>query len=941
MNCGDSMFDDDDNEIEEMAPEEESFPPEEGNAPSIGKSPINRPNPPKMGGKNSDADKLKNTIQSHKGKNGNPVLNAAKNAAASKAGMPGKDGGGNKGDKEDGKEKGEGGGSNPEKKMEDMAKTGASEAAKKLTTGLLTSRGVPEPAAQKISEKVIDSDLGQAAIEKGMEAFKKHKAEIILHLLSAMAPYILGLFASAIIVCTVIMGLRVVKEKVDNALTNAYEFSEKLENFLTGDGWNTEEEEFFKTMVKEDKEARKYSTDGIDKALVAAIIHYNHVLDPGIYDEDEGETDTSVGNEQDSEALFPEFLEATKLKTFYYVANDKLGSIKPVLGLGHRRLLGHMFDIKVSMGTYSLTTAAAKWAEFLSFFLGRTVEFTIQAANPFNLIAKAKGIIDYEKLKSDYPGMDGYFEYYARNMAYEVLEFLEIFENLGKDEDLNKQMESGCGNSSDCSGKEWYEIFPAPTITLVKDDEKFIKYLKEVYVPGTFFSDGKYTEDDVNRIVIEMYEQRKLYGYLMEDDGTDGQGECHYVYSDTQGDDTKVALPFGINEINNLYVKLYPSSCGSSISGCSATPTEMPFEDYVMGVAYNEISATGSAPAEKVKANMVAIQSYVFTRNGNVSLKYENGKYYVSMINNTYQQTFCDVYTGCRSSKPAQSSESIAQMKSWYQSIKREFLYNTTATAFRGQYRAELSQCISAGAAGSCMGQNQSGEDAANGMDYKSILAKYYTDNISLIDIETGGISQGTLECYSEGLVAGEHGEMPIRVAAPTCNDTYFKAPYNSDGNVGQCAWYAKSRAMEIIGTSVTDTALRSQLISALQSFHGNGNQWASAQLKQVFGSSSDYTKPKQGSIVAYDWTTAGCTSYYNGHNCDSSHPRYGHVAIVEDVQGDTVTVTDGWVKNNGGKSCPENCSCIGWQSRTLSISQMKNLGSNRYTFLGYIYLLD
>ena len=95
-----------------------------------------------------------------------------------------------------------------------------------------------------------------------------------------------------------------------------------------------------------------------------------------------------------------------------------------------------------------------------------------------------------------------------------------------------------------------------------------------------------------------------------------------------------------------------------------------------------------------------------------------------------------------------------------------------------------------------------------------------------------------------------------------------------------------------------------------------------------MFASSDDYTKPKPGAIISWKWTDQ------HWHNSKyKNQPNYGHVGIIENVDGNNVTVSDGWQICGGYNSSIE---CMGFRSETYDISYLQSFGGN-YIFLGYL----
>ena len=69
----------------------------------------------------------------------------------------------------------------------------------------------------------------------------------------------------------------------------------------------------------------------------------------------------------------------------------------------------------------------------------------------------------------------------------------------------------------------------------------------------------------------------------------------------------------------------------------------------------------------------------------------------------------------------------------------------------------------------------------------------------------------------------------------------------------------------------------------------------------------------------------------------------YGHVAFVEEVTSDSVTITEGWATNT--TSCPSNWNCINFNNKTMSIDEFYNSYGPHYTgnynFSGYVFPLE
>ena len=144
-------------------------------------------------------------------------------------------------------------------------------------------------------------------------------------------------------------------------------------------------------------------------------------------------------------------------------------------------------------------------------------------------------------------------------------------------------------------------------------------------------------------------------------------------------------------------------------------------------------------------------------------------------------------------------------------------------------------------------------------------------------------------------------------------------------GNVSQCPWYAKYRAIEIVESSTLSEDLKNKAKAVLLSTSGNGNDWYGGRNSNLsyFKYTSDINKAKAGSIIAWERNT---------HNM-------GHVGIVEKVNSDgSLVISEGW--NMGGPygaDVPSNIKII---TTTYTLDEVQTYRGGG-TFIGYTYLLS
>lgn len=225
--------------------------------------------------------------------------------------------------------------------------------------------------------------------------------------------------------------------------------------------------------------------------------------------------------------------------------------------------------------------------------------------------------------------------------------------------------------------------------------------------------------------------------------------------------------------------------------------------------------------------------------------------------------------------------------------------------------------------------------------DYIYHMNRWETTYIPPVTTSSSSASNSNLGLGSN------NGIFQTRTSAPTSSNSYYDW---GASNLYQCVWYAQHRAIEALSTSNLSESEKNTKLSLIRKSNGNGWAWypiavsghssvrgddestASEDSLIKFQSSNDYTKPRAGSLVAWRWTDKGCTSYW-GQNCNSSHPEYGHVGFIEDVDttNNKVLLSEGWKKSDGG---------MGFQSIWVTFDELKNL-RGKCDFEGYVYLMD
>ncbi len=455
------------------------------------------------------------------------------------------------------------------------------------------------------------------------------------------------------------------------------------------------------------------------------------------------------------------------------------------------------------------------------------------------------------------------------------------------------------------------------------DLDFYKKYLKESYFPEYYkkrypeISDKKLktlAREAAENVFEDADFYKEIVNEILSDNNMFGPISCHYnIGSDTVSD-----------------IKVRLMQCGDGTRGQPIAGEDLiDFEKYVLGVTYAE---NGGAPTESVKAQAVAARTYALTRSqgmngsGGVSLKQENGQWILSIRNCTEDQVYCDPDKGCWSN----SRSAGATVHSGYDASKA---YHKVAVPEDSPLRtavAETAGKIVVDANGQIMAvgyqntdQNSWSNKARQGLTYVEIIKQHYG---------AGNVGQATCTS-STGLISGGKYSSSARLYVDLQDLRLNHSKYfDMFSNVGQCVWFARARAAEILAASNIPEPLRTTAVNSILSTTGNGEAWFRAPDSKLFSKSTDLYAARPGSLVSW----SGGTS--NGHG-----GYYGHVAIIEDVKYDANgKATQVYLSESYAKQTRS-----GWENlqyptpKWIDMNKLKVYNSNKkYNFQGYVYLL-
>lgn len=312
--------------------------------------------------------------------------------------------------------------------------------------------------------------------------------------------------------------------------------------------------------------------------------------------------------------------------------------------------------------------------------------------------------------------------------------------------------------------------------------ENLINSIFPSYLPGR-------DTDEYEDMADEVFQYYEDYLDLIDSDTSScaSIGSCVYnikgFYISNRGNVSQEMT------ISDLKVRLMECS-GSFGSGNWNTPLAgeelVPFEQYVLGVAYQEIGP--SAPDEAIKAQMVAARSFSLARPismGNANgkkLEEENGQWILQLSSCVADQVYCNPDLGCSAMNDGEQYGTIRSGTNYAVKLKdplpQDHKMRTLANSTMGEVLVnEQGNIISTGYASVI--QNRFIDLANQGLNYKQILLQVYgASNIDKMDCNTGSGSG----CSSTGSTGPYSG---WKQSDPAWKDITIGSTSKTIGGVG------------------------------------------------------------------------------------------------------------------------------------------------------------
>lgn len=895
-----------------------------------------------------DAKKIQDAVSKHRGQDQSKA-----NAAGRKSAEEGQNG--------------EGQGDDLKQQAKEQAKEVLVPMAEKAAS---TYGPVAGKAAGKLTEKIIDEsktvDKALDKVEDKLKEFKDKQKKIrIYRIASTILPIIIPYVVPLFVVILIYSQIGAILDQIQKGLENAAIGIEKYSNLISGNGWNTDEELFFKNLISLQQD---FGEDYVDIPLIAATVHYEKAVNPETFDGEEGENNDKVdkeGYDDTSSSFFSGVIDIAQTHAFYQVANDKLGMSGYQIG-GNGLVSNLVYeDIYFERRDVTFAETLVLWLEFFDKIKDyrtksydeikklnddsnfKAVVDILYRNSPLRIIGD---IINYYDTRISYAALNqSKNDWDTKNLLFDVVEQWARFSGNYDDEDLENNPASYystlegtgtvttdasdrlCSSLFECIGKVFdgateEEIngsradekqtdgYLIPVFKLRMDYKKYYRYLVRVYIPATYFyklEEGvDYTSDDVIRMANEIFDQKEMFDYLA--DANDETLSSSWTF-----EDGSVTLEnYDASVLENIQVSIMPAD------GSSSPEAVVSLEDYTLGVlAKNYMTGFEDENGDEyLKAMIVAIKSATMNK---YSSNYHTD---IKMSNSKSDFLYCNIETSC-----SISVEKITHLRELYVEVQDYYLYNTETNMYSATIRDYKSACSRENLLGNCIPAQTSKSLIGEQVKWKNILASNVAEPVGLLTVSKGTVGYPLEIEFSSGLQLGTDGFL-MRTAQPTQNDIYWSPPWQGTGNIGQCVWYAKGRALEIVANSLAPEEKKNEALQYIKGSYGNGGDWFTNGMCNKFACSADYTKPRTGSMAVYRWTD----SYWKKSGYSTN---YGHVIIVERVEGNRVWITEGW-NTGGGAGGASSWSNVYVRNIEKDISYMAHL-SGYVNFVGYVYLLD
>ena len=468
-----------------------------------------------------------------------------------------------------------------------------------------------------------------------------------LALLAGIVPSATTVIIFILAVVIVMLPTIYINQNWELVKNNLSEFTDKTINFLTFKGWNTASEAFREKLYDGNtSEASKYNRltyrdEEYDVPLITATLYALRTSNPdyafsvnnsnGVY---EGDTIVTVDKSD---------------KAFYTFATAWLGSYDPLIEMDPTKVFSSInlvrledlgIDLIPSIGNglsghlvnyyigYECTDGGLDIVTTLSQSISDNIKVSFDGFIKNNLISNIIEYINnvdkFKELGQDYKGSITLSKDFAALHENDTNKIVALFtNNRSKDDTYGYYGKGTCVQGA-----------KTPVVKAYMDYDFYEKYLKEVYIPATYFLcekcddrdrftsylqskktndiDKIYFDIKVNEIYNVIINSKNAYNDIYASNGNNSG----YDILDTQKyDNIKVIL----EDNNNITIKT------------------LTLDEYIKGVTYYYIKTKNITNNEVIKAIMVSLRSDIANKTLNNEITLENKK----------DPIYCDPYNGC------------------------------------------------------------------------------------------------------------------------------------------------------------------------------------------------------------------------------------------------------------------------------------------------------
>ncbi|MFA5407895.1 MAG: peptidoglycan DD-metalloendopeptidase family protein [Bacilli bacterium] len=378
----------------------------------------------------------------------------------------------------------------------------------------------PKTDEKKDSEATKSSENSNSAVENLAASTNKAvntamKVKKYWPIIAAVAPIVGWILVGFLIIILLLIPILFFAQ-ISEAIAEGFD---KFLNFMSGEGFDSSENVFYKNLDGQFIQFEKYhyKEGKFDSALLASTIHYSVIVDPDGYDHSDEEKEEDYSYDDASPVV-----ETKSNRNFYVQANDQLGSAYSLVPL-QKGLIGNLIDTKITMDCVNLPQgwdilSPSAWSDVA----GTMVDSFTDLYNTFSAIIKETGkdltqtnFLYFIRLLFAYAGEDeSYIESKLAEAKYEITDrnaFSELVRIIKQSSFVDT-----------CTDGQ----LALPVVTKYINYNLYENYLRENYLPRQSYNlcdtcayniaknDPEKQKKIIETEITEIFDQRDAYAYL-------------------------------------------------------------------------------------------------------------------------------------------------------------------------------------------------------------------------------------------------------------------------------------------------------------------------------------------------------------------------------------------------------------------------------------------